>query len=50
MGGVLTSLLSPRAAFAVSGGGVLAVLLVAGLVLTLRNSAPRTEPAPEPAG
>ena len=45
IGGVLTSLLSPRAAFAVSGAGVLVVLLLAGLVLSVRG-AWREDPEP----
>jgi MFS family permease len=51
IGGLLTAAVNPRAAFAVSGGGVLVVLLVAGLVMgvsRLRTGSP--EPAPEPAG
>jgi MFS family permease len=46
MGGVLTSLLSPRAAFAISGAGVLLVLVAAGLVIATRRS--MSEPQPEP--
>ena len=35
LGGTLTMLLSPRVAFAVSGGGVLVVLLLGALVLSV---------------
>ncbi|HEV2814532.1 MAG TPA: MFS transporter [Solirubrobacteraceae bacterium] len=44
LGGTITALLSPRAAFAVAGGGVIAVVLVAGLVLARRRAFPRTPP------
>lgn len=58
LGGLLTAVVNPRAAFAASGGGVLLVLFVAGLVLGVgrlrgRSAAPApasVEPAPEPAG
>ena len=53
MGGVLTALLSPRAAFAVSGAGVLLVLLAGGAVLAAlglhRSGTQAPQPAPEPA-
>lgn len=54
IGGVLTSLLSPRAAFAISGAGVLLVLLLAAIVLAARgtgslSAARLDEPAAEPA-
>ena len=37
LGGTITALLSPRAAFAVAGGGVIAVVAIAGLFLARRN-------------
>ena len=52
LGGVLTSLLTPRAAFAVAGGSVLLLVVAGWLILRPRGtepSAPRREPAPEPA-
>ena len=53
IGGLITAALSPRIAFAVSGGGVLVLLLVGALVLA-RDRAARGpvvphEPVPEPA-
>ena len=45
IGGVLTSLLSPRAAFAVSGAGVLVVLVIAASAVSLRGSRREPEPA-----
>jgi MFS family permease len=46
-GGVITTLLTPRAAFAVSGAGVLLILAVGAL--TLRRRRPGLPPLPEPA-
>jgi MFS family permease len=50
LGGLVTALLSPRAAFAIAGGGVVVLLLVGSLVL--RRSIPRDpsvlEPVAEP--
>jgi MFS family permease len=48
-GGGITALLSPRAAFAFAGAGVLVLLGVAGLFV-LRGDARVAEPAAEPAG
>jgi MFS family permease len=45
-GGTVTALLSPRMAFAVSGGGVILILLVAGAVLARRRALPM---GPKPA-
>ena len=45
LGGVITALLSPRAAFAVAGAGVLTILLVAGAVLVRRRALPGPPPA-----
>jgi Transmembrane secretion effector len=52
LGGAIAALASPRIAFAVSGAGVLAVLLLGGAALGVRRSvrARQPEPAPEPAG
>ena len=46
LGGTITALLTPRAAFAVAGGGVLLILAIAGLAMRRR---PVRAPAPEPA-
>jgi hypothetical protein len=46
LGGTITALVSPRAAFAVAGGGVIAVTIVAGAVLARRRALP---PAPRAA-
>ena len=40
LGGIVTSLLSPRVAFGVSGAGVIAVVLVASVVLARRRGVP----------
>jgi MFS family permease len=52
VGGVVTALLSPRAAFLVAGAGVLLVVLAGGVMLARRRvagSAPAIDPIPEPA-
>lgn len=54
IGGILTSLLSPRAAFAVSGAGVLVVLAIFPLLAARSSGRPArrvatAEPPPEPA-
>ena len=46
LGGAITALMSPRAAFAVSGAGLLLILTVGGLALRRR---PGIAPLPEPA-
>jgi MFS family permease len=49
LGGLVTAALSPRAAFAVAGGGVVLVVLVAMTVLIRRRGVGPAAPAPEPA-
>jgi hypothetical protein len=49
VGGVITAILSPRAAFAVAGAGVL-LLVLAGVLAQMRAAgSPLLEPLPEPA-
>ena len=55
LGGALTALLDPRAAFAAAGGGVLVVLVLGAVLLrgggihrALEASVPAAEPEPEP--
>ena len=50
LGGTITSLLSPRAAFAVAGAGVLAVVAIGALVLARRGlRTSRAEPVTDAA-
>ena len=49
LGGAVTAVLSPRAAFGAAGAGLLLLLALAGLALARRRVAPPAEPAPEPA-
>jgi MFS family permease len=44
LGGVITTLLSPRAAFAVAGGGVIFVVFAAAAILSRRGIGPQPQP------
>jgi hypothetical protein len=48
LGGTITALLSPRMAFAVAGGGVIAVVLVASAVFARRRALPSRPATPAP--
>ena len=49
LGGILTTLFSPRAAFALAGGGVLVLVAAGWLILRPAGRAVAAQPAPEPA-